>query len=75
MHDVQLISINPWLSAYYNNYCKSSYFTTDNGIVAKAFLELTEDDIENQQLNITFGGKKILKKLLKQLKKEDITDS
>ena len=63
----------PWLSAYYNY--KSSYFTTDNGIVAKAFLELTEDDIGNQQLNITFGGKKILKKLLKQLKKEDIMDS
>ena len=44
-------------------------FSTDNGIVAKVFLELTEDDIEGPQLNITFGGKKILKKLLKQLKK------
>ena len=50
-------------------------FTTDNGIIAKAFLELTEDDIENQQLNISFGGKKILKKLLKQLKKVDVIES
>ena len=59
--------------------CSSHYglvtcFIADNGVVAKAFLELTEDDIEDKQLNITFGGKKILKKLLKQFKKGDVTD-
>ena len=49
-------------------------FTTDNGVVAKVFLELTDEDIEDKQLNISFGGKKILKKLIKQLKKRDVTE-
>ena len=37
----------------------------DNGINAKAFLELTDGAIESDQFMITFGGKLILKKLLK----------
>ena len=38
---------------------------TDNGINAKAFLQLSDSHIDSEQFAITFGGKLILKKLLK----------
>ena len=37
---------------------------TDNGIGAQVFAELTEKDIDGPDLGFTFGGKKILKKVL-----------
>lgn len=44
---------------------------TDNGINAKAFLQLSDSHIDSKQFAITFGGKLILKKLLKALKDKD----
>ena len=48
----------------YVNFCHN----TANGINAKAFLQLNDSIVASDQLEITFGGKLILKKLLQALK-------
>lgn len=40
----------------------------DNGIVAKNFLDIDDNEIESELINVSFGGRKILKKLLRELK-------
>ena len=45
-------------------------YNTDNGIGAKTFATaLTEDHIGDPQLDFTFGGKIVLKRLLKEVKR------
>ena len=41
----------------------------DNCIGAQAFMEMTDEDIKDEELGFSFGGKKILKRVLKTLKK------
>ena len=49
-------------------YCLLIFFA-DNGIGAQAFMEMTDADIDNKELGFTFGGKIILKRVLKTLSK------
>ena len=37
----------------------------DNGIGAKVFIELTEKDINSADLGLSYGGKKVIRKVLK----------
>ena len=41
----------------------------ENGIGAKAFKYLTSEDIDDKELGISFGGRKVLKQLLKTVSK------
>ena len=40
----------------------------DNGIGANIFTELTNDDINDKDLGFSFGGKKVLKNVLAEIK-------
>ena len=37
----------------------------DNGIGAKGFMDLTSEDIGDKELGISFGGRRVLKRVLK----------
>ena len=39
----------------------------DNCIGAQAFMEMTDEDIDDKEHGFSFGGKKILKRVLKTL--------
>ena len=47
-------------------YCLLIFFA-DNGIGAQAFLAMTDKDIDNKELGFTFGGRIILRQVLKTL--------
>ena len=40
----------------------------ENGIGAKAFKYLTSEDIDDKELGISFGGRRVLKRILKTVK-------
>ena len=42
----------------------------DNCIGAQAFMEMTDEDIDGKELDFSFGGKKILKRVLKTLSRD-----
>ena len=44
------------------------YKLVDNCIGAKAFSDLTEEDVDDPSLGFSFGGKKLLKKILARIK-------
>lgn len=41
---------------------------TDNGIGANVFTEMTSEDIDEKELNFSFGGRIALKKVLADVK-------
>lgn len=43
-------------------------YDTDNGIGAKVFTELTNEDIDDKDLGFSFGGRKVLKRVLVEMK-------
>ena len=59
---VQLLFIIVYLIILKFNY------DTDNGIGAKVFTEMTNEDIDDKELNFSFGGRKALKKVLADIK-------
>ena len=44
------------------------YNDADNGIGAKVFTELTNEDIDDEDLGFSFGGRKVLKRILAEIK-------
>ena len=49
------------------NYCYCLNFA-DNCIGANVFSDLTEEDVNDPSLDFSFGGKKLLKKILAKIK-------
>ena len=43
-------------------------YDTDNGIGANVFTEMTNEDIDDKELNFNFGGRIALKKVLADIK-------
>ena len=41
----------------------------ENGIGAKGFMDLTSEDIDDKELGISFGGRRVLKRILKTVSK------
>ena len=44
------------------------YNDVDNGIGAKVFTKLTNEDIDDKDLGFSFGGRKVLKQILAEIK-------
>ena len=50
----------------YNNYFSDDYYLTASGIGAKTFAtDFGDSDISSTELGFTFGGKKVLRRLLR----------
>ena len=63
-----------WINVIPDNYYSHSVISimiqfADNCIGAQAFTEMTDEDIDDKELGFSFGGKKILKRVLKILSK------
>ena len=63
-----------WINVIPDNYYSHSVTIimiqlADNCIGAQAFMEMTDEDIDDKELGFSFGGKKILKRVLKTLSK------
>ena len=55
---------------YYQNYVTANF--VGNCIGAKVFSEMTEEEVNDPSLGFSFGAKKILKKILAEMKVQNL---